>query len=504
MSKPSYESMREVYVKKWNSIKLTGAATTKKSVDSLMKGKEQYERVAASIGCDWWIIGLIHMRESSYNMKTHLHNGDPLTARTVHVPAGRPATGNPPFDWFESAIDALASRKNMLKEIAGLKGLDKIAKLCYFLEDYNGWGYQTGSGQNTVPAKTSPYLWSKTNAYSSGKYVADGKFNSMAKDAQQGCIALVKCMVDENIISIDTEEIVSGISIRPNGIVIDGNKYVIEDMTVGKLASALVPFDNNLSISISESKIDSGEAVLVPELERTLQRGSTGEQVRMVQERLCYHGFVVDVDGDFGPQTLGAVKVFQSNRGLEVDGVVGPNTWAKLWEGGVPSGKVFSRLTLAQVAEAEAIQNISWRGNGIAKKYTSRFVPFFGSARFSWCAAFVTWCVEQCGVKVVPQPSGQPYTFALCEQWQMWAKAKGYWVDGVEGISTGDIVLFDWDGATYPDTDFEDHIGVFLRKEGSYYICAEGNVNDETAIKSRNKANIQGYVRLPDRLSLLA
>ena len=55
----------------------------------------------------WYVIGFIHKMESDMNFGTHLHNGDPLTARTVHVPTGRPVNGNPPFTWEDSAADAL-------------------------------------------------------------------------------------------------------------------------------------------------------------------------------------------------------------------------------------------------------------------------------------------------------------------------------------------------------------------------------------------------------------
>jgi peptidoglycan hydrolase-like protein with peptidoglycan-binding domain len=37
-----------------------------------------------------------------------------------------------------------------------------------------------------------------------------------------------------------------------------------------------------------------------------------------------------DIDGIFGPKTETAVKDFQSGEGLTVDGIVGPQTWAKL------------------------------------------------------------------------------------------------------------------------------------------------------------------------------
>ena len=53
-----------------------------------------------------------------------------------------------------------------------------------------------------------------------------------------------------------------------------------------------------------------------------LKLGSKGEQVKMVQEFLG-----LKVDGDFGPKTEGAVKEFQKDHGLIVDGIVGHTTW---------------------------------------------------------------------------------------------------------------------------------------------------------------------------------
>jgi peptidoglycan hydrolase-like protein with peptidoglycan-binding domain len=41
-------------------------------------------------------------------------------------------------------------------------------------------------------------------------------------------------------------------------------------------------------------------------------------------------GHSVTVDGNFGPNTNLAVKDFQINNGLPVDGIVGPDTWKAL------------------------------------------------------------------------------------------------------------------------------------------------------------------------------
>ena len=55
----------------------------------------------------WQIIGIIHVLESNGDFTTHLHNGDPLTDRTVSVPKGRPDDGEPLFNWKASALDAV-------------------------------------------------------------------------------------------------------------------------------------------------------------------------------------------------------------------------------------------------------------------------------------------------------------------------------------------------------------------------------------------------------------
>lgn len=61
-----------------------------------------------------------------------------------------------------------------------------------------------------------------------------------------------------------------------------------------------------------------------------LRLGSKGKDVRELQSLLNKSGYTLVVDGDFGESTKQVVMKFQSERGLEVDGVAGPATQAAL------------------------------------------------------------------------------------------------------------------------------------------------------------------------------
>jgi lysozyme family protein len=162
-------------------------------ITQMVINKARYEKVANTLHIPWYVIAVIHDLEAGLDFETHLHNGDPLTRRTVHVPAGRPLTGTAPFLWEESAADALR-----------LEGLDhwidwSLPGIAYKLERYNGTGYRT-HGIN------SPYLWGASNNYRSGKYVQDSVFSTTAVSKQIGAMVLIKSMINTGVIEEIKEE----------------------------------------------------------------------------------------------------------------------------------------------------------------------------------------------------------------------------------------------------------------------------------------------------------
>lgn len=63
-----------------------------------------------------------------------------------------------------------------------------------------------------------------------------------------------------------------------------------------------------------------------------VRKGAEGNITYLIQAMLVCHSFDVDADGIFGPATESAVRDFQSRNGLSQDGIVGKNTFNKLFK----------------------------------------------------------------------------------------------------------------------------------------------------------------------------
>lgn len=75
---------------------------------------------------------------------------------------------------------------------------------------------------------------------------------------------------------------------------------------------------------VTDGKISLGKRTI-------LKYGNRGADVVHLQTRLTAMGYSVGkIDGIFGIKTLEAVKAFQIDKGLAVDGIVGAKTWAVL------------------------------------------------------------------------------------------------------------------------------------------------------------------------------
>lgn len=150
--------------------------------------QKQWLAAAQEVCAPWYFVAIIHAMEASFDFKAHLHNGDPLSEQTVQVPAHRPPKWNPPSDWVSSAKDALI--------FDGFSDQQdwSVARTLYRWESYNGFRSRR-NGINT------PYLWSFTNQYSKGKFVADGVWDPNAVSKQCGAAAMLKALVEKGLIA---------------------------------------------------------------------------------------------------------------------------------------------------------------------------------------------------------------------------------------------------------------------------------------------------------------
>jgi len=105
------------------------------------------------------------------------------------------------------------------------------------------------------------------------------------------------------------------------------------------------------AIETAPATASSTEASSTSEPE-TVTVGATGKWVEILQQELVRHGYVVAVDGVFGSDTDAAVRRFQTDQGLMVDGIVGPATWAALTDSAVTVPDVDPKSTLPPATDA--------------------------------------------------------------------------------------------------------------------------------------------------------
>lgn len=146
---------------------------------SAPEARAKYEEVSKITGVPWWFIAVVHEREASQKWNANIAQGDPWKSKSTHVPAGR----GPFKSWKDAAVDALT---NCAPYAARNKDWSPGGALA-MLEKYNGLGYSNMG----VP---SPYIWSGTDQYTKGKYVADHQYNPSVVDQQLGCAGILKTM----------------------------------------------------------------------------------------------------------------------------------------------------------------------------------------------------------------------------------------------------------------------------------------------------------------------
>lgn len=174
------------------TIRTATAPLIDAQIDQMIKNRTRYEEVSSKVRTPWYVVAAVHFAEVGGNFDVHLHNGDPLSARTIHAPANRPPIWPPPDGahlWEYSAEDALR-----VGDLADMDGLS-VGETLVRVEKYNGLGY-------FYHQIASPYLWGGTSLYTGGKFAADGHFDPKEMSNQPGVATILIRMSERKIISL--------------------------------------------------------------------------------------------------------------------------------------------------------------------------------------------------------------------------------------------------------------------------------------------------------------
>lgn len=141
----------------------------------------------------WWFIAVVAEREygGPPRWDRQLGQGDPLSQVSRHDPKGRgpflshPEDTTPGNDaWTRGCLDALIDCGPWAAKWTDWTPGGALT----LLEEYNGLGYAA----HGVP---SAYVWSGTDQYVSGKYVADHDYRANVVDVQEGCAPIIARMM---------------------------------------------------------------------------------------------------------------------------------------------------------------------------------------------------------------------------------------------------------------------------------------------------------------------
>jgi lysozyme family protein len=477
--------LEEEYLDLWASctIKSEFASLVKQCANNIQSNQVTYREVSDKTGIPWYVIAVIHSMESDFDFTTHLHNGDPLTSQTFHVPAGRPLRWNPPSSWTDSAIDAL--------EFDGALGVQSwnLPNVFFFLEKFNGWGYRTGAGRKTTPSSRSPYIYSGTDHYQKGKYFEDSALNvqfdpDLVSD-QVGCMAQLKELENRGLIKLSpdkvTRESVGTIAAWQH--ILNGCGYIPSILISGWLDDATIDttkrFQVNLSLSVTgdvnlktwQHGIDhaklKGWSAVVPPLSKQsnpppkttstdFERDIVGS-IAAWQHILNGCGYIptLIINGWTDDATLETTRKFQTNLGLPVTGNIDLKTWQagmdhakdSLWLPVIPDRQP---TTIASGSITAQVYSFYSQPNNYDMVYDN-VMGWYGTTS-NGCVAFLSTALRLSGYDVPKTENSIGNISLFTAAFSQYLEDQGWnRSNNSDDLALGDIVLTD-------DGDFDDNI----------------------------------------------
>lgn len=229
----------------------------------------RFDIVSRTTGVPTAMIAGLNERESGCDFHTGMGQGDRWDRVSVHVPKG---CG--PFPSWEAAAEFYIHYDHLDDNSTPWD----LPYACWKGEVWNGFGPRN-HGRHTG------YLWSGTNIYTGGKYVADGVWDPNAQDKQLGIVPVMLRMME----------------LAP-GLAFGATPASQQTATISPPAQA-------------PAGVGGGDhdALWV---QRALNK--LGQEPPLVE------------DNNYGRRTREAIRAFQAQHGLHADGLFGPKTDAAL------------------------------------------------------------------------------------------------------------------------------------------------------------------------------
>jgi len=238
---------------------------------------------------------------------------------------------------------------------------------------------------------------------------------------------------------------------------------------------------------------------------RLIKKGETDKVLVMaIQKQINARGCgPIDEDGDFGNNTVRAVKLFQTRNSdangnpLEADGMIGAITWATLF--GISSVPITNtsapglltkaiQVAVSQIGVTEK-PPFSNRGPEV-DEYLRRAGLNPVGQHYSWCMAFVYWCFDE-AAKSLNRKNPLIKTAGCMNHWNGVKCPKIKMADAVNNpglVKPGQIFIIDHGHGS-------GHTGIVESVNGGLINTIEGNTNND------GSANGYGVLRLTRKIN---
>lgn len=193
------------------------------------------------------------------------------------------------------------------------------------------------------------------------------------------------------------------------------------------------------------------------------------EAIKRIQQALKGKGFDPgEIDGIWGRNTIAAVKQFQRQQGLEVDGIVGPQTTTALFSGAPPEPSDATPL-LPWFEEAKHLMGtkeiLGTKNNPVIMDWATDLDIRYAGDDVPWCGLFVAHCIgATLQQEVLP---GNPLG---ARQWERFGDATM--------PSLGAVMVF-WRESL---ASGKGHVGFYVGEDDTAYQILGGNQSDKVCL----------------------